>query len=338
MKKFYFLCLIAIFAVTTKANAALTVDDLVGTYCERISGSDWWNYESWLDFEYSDVVTISKVDDTTISITNIYDWGTTLTGKVNLRTRTITLEPQNLNTWYVFSGYPWDEGGTFVNTNPVIATISEDGKTIEIEDWALSYTEFSTVYVLAYSKLTKEDEPLWSVTGTYDAGELGTGEATVEAYDDYYLINGFLPNQNMRLTVSENSELVVFGGSGYPNNYYGEDTYVWYYDLYNIEDYVNEVPGDDMWICYGEGTYAYVSQEGGVITFPYGYYTSTENEVEDILDTYTLVWGTGVGINSTKAVSTDEAPVYNLSGMRMANRANLQKGVYISNGKKFVVK
>ena len=45
--------------------------------------------------------------------------------------------------------------------------------------------------------------------------------------------------------------------------------------------------------------------------------------------------GTATAISSMTAASTDEAPVYNLNGLRVSNA---KKGLYISNGKKVVVK
>lgn len=328
MKKLYFLCLIAVFAITMKANAALTVDDLVGTYNESISGSDWWNWTSWVDFEQTDVVTISKVDDTTIKVTNLYDWETDLTGKVNLRTRTITFEPQNINEWYIFCGYPWDDEGNFVSTNSVVATISEDGNTIEIASWSLTYPDYSNAYVLAYSVLTKavEAEALWTATGNYDAGGLGAGEATITAYDDGSYDLGLPLNHNLKFTVDENGQFVLTGGTG---EYYEGFIGIWFWNFFANDDCISLYDDEDMVVN--------IAETGGVISFPYEYYT-TSDAVDAIMGTYTFTWGTGTGITGTKAVDNSKAPVYNLSGMRMANPSNLQKGVYISNGKKFVVK
>lgn len=48
-----------------------------------------------------------------------------------------------------------------------------------------------------------------------------------------------------------------------------------------------------------------------------------------------VVDGTVTGINNMKAAASDNAPIYNLSGVRVSNPT---KGVYVKNGKKFVVK
>lgn len=57
----------------------------------------------------------------------------------------------------------------------------------------------------------------------------------------------------------------------------------------------------------------------------------TAKATELVFDFDTVV----TGINEVKADSADNSPVYNLNGARVSN---LQKGVYVKNGRKFIVK
>lgn len=321
-------------AMTTKASA-ITVDDLVGEYKESISGYDWWNNESWVDINQTDIVTISKVDDTTITLTNLYDWGTDLTGVVDFDAMTITFTDQMLNQWYTFCGYPWDDNNNFSSTNPVIATIKDDG-TIEL-DWALTYG--TTCYVIAYSVLTR---PQWTMTGQYDAGELASGEATLLAFaDGSYGLNNFLPYHYVFFTVNESNQIEVIGGSGDDDENGGD--YKWFYYIKEwAEDYSDY---DCMWLGYGEGSKFEGTEESGVINLNYGYYKSLSSENEDATGTYTFTWETPEtpdtpdGISGVKAPVVNSSAVYSLSGQKVGRLGeNLSKGVYISNGKKFVVK
>jgi len=47
---------------------------------------------------------------------------------------------------------------------------------------------------------------------------------------------------------------------------------------------------------------------------------------------------TGVEEIEAEDVNINNAPVYNLQGMKMQNTDNLPKGIYIKGGKKFVIK
>lgn len=324
MKKLYFLCLIVAFAIATKANAALTIDDLVGTYEESVSGSDYWNNESWVDFEQEDVVTISKINETTVAVYNLYGWEYDLIGTVDLTAGTITFEPQNFSQYYLFCYYPWNAEGKFSEDGPVVATIGDDGNTIEIADWALVYPGYSTAYAVATSKLTKIHE-LWTATGNYDAGEQGKGEATITAYDNGSYDLGLPLGHNLKFKVDENGQFVFIGGSG--ANYEGYIG-IWFWDFFVEGDCISLYDDDNMVLE--------ITEEGGVISCTAEYYPILDAEA--VMGTFSFTWGTGTGISATKSACDSNAHVYSLSGMRMGNLSNLQKGVYISNGKKFVVK
>ena len=47
---------------------------------------------------------------------------------------------------------------------------------------------------------------------------------------------------------------------------------------------------------------------------------------------------TGIEELEAENANNNDAPVYNLNGVRMQNADNLPKGIYIKGGKKFVVK
>lgn len=334
MRKFYFFILIAMFAVATNAKA-ITVDDLVGSYVENTSGQDYWNWTSWVDFTQTANVTISKVDENTVTVYNLYNWGTELTGTVDLTAMTITLQSQAFG-YYVFCGYPWDESGAYSSENPVVATISDDGQTIEIGSWALAYPEYyESAYVSAYSVLTKVKEAasLWTATGSYDAGDKGVGTAGITAYDDgSYTMTGFpAADETLTFSLDDSGKMVYVGGSG---SMFAGYKGVWYYDAIEDGDIFGLFADDD------EAVFD-IAEEGGTISFGYEYYDPSDNDTPAVTDTYTFTWGNKTGISSVKTdASAVKAAVYNLSGVKVAESADgkLAKGLYISGGKKFVVK
>lgn len=125
--------------------AAISVDDIVGTYTEASSGYDYYIWDwgsSDKSFSYDDnTVTLSKVDDTTVAVKGFYWIDETLTATLDPASRTLTFAAgQPFASWYSFAAETPDE-----NT-PVVAQINEDG-TISINGWSAWYGGYA--YVLS---------------------------------------------------------------------------------------------------------------------------------------------------------------------------------------------
>ena len=124
---------------------------LVGDYTETTSCQDILNGVDWVSVtgQTSDVK-IEKVDDTTVSLYNLYGLGDTLTGTVDIASRTITFSlKEDFYGYYTFCQY--DEPET-----PVVATIADDG-TISINNWTLWYGPYNYSYIYgAESVLVKK--------------------------------------------------------------------------------------------------------------------------------------------------------------------------------------
>ena len=125
--------------------AAISVDDIVGTYTEASSGYDYYIWDwgnSDKSFSYEDnTVTISKVDNTTVAVKGFYWIDETLTATLDPASRTLTFAAgQTFASWYSFAAETPDE-----NT-PVVAQINEDG-TISINGWSAWYSGYA--YVLS---------------------------------------------------------------------------------------------------------------------------------------------------------------------------------------------
>lgn len=80
----------------------------------------------------------------------------------------------------------------------------------------------------------------------------------------------------------------------------------------------------------GPWTYQYSVTEGST------YYFALWGPTGYTVDLLSLTEGGTVGVNSI-ATEIENSPVYNMNGVRV-NKENLQKGIYIVNGKKFMVK
>lgn len=334
MKKFYLLCLAALMMAKTNANA-ITVDDLTGDYTEITTGYDYWNWSSWTYFGYTGSVTISKVDDSTVKINNFYGWASDLTGTVDLENKTITIEPQVLDAegYYTFCGVNYTSTG-YLADKPAVATFDEQAGTITINNWALVYPQ--TNYGCVDYTVTSLKKADWEANGTYDGGGMIMGAATLTSFKDgTYLLNNFIPNGHFLVfEQGENNTVKATSGSGYEDQY-GYDCYWFYYIMPNADGTVQE---DDAYFCYGEGSLFDV--ENRKLQMDFGYYLSMYSSDLTFYGTYTFTWD---DVTSVSKVSTDADAkatiIYNLAGVKMGTDSKaLPKGIYIANGKKFVVK
>lgn len=132
-------------------ESELTIDDLVGTYTSTDTGQTMFlDWSTWQTVDQTETVTITKVDDTTVTIGNFFDWGEDVSAVVDTDERTITLE---LKT---------DWGGYYTlclygaPSSQVVGTVASDG-TITFEDFTAYYAGYSTSYLSGMkSVLTKQ--------------------------------------------------------------------------------------------------------------------------------------------------------------------------------------
>lgn len=115
-------------------------DDFVGTWNASISGmtyiNDNWEEES---FSYSNyTVEIKKVDNTTISMPAFYFSDETVNVKINMASKTLTIEPKTVWTYYTFAGEESEK-------SPVIGKINDDGS-LEFNNWCAWYDGYLYVY------------------------------------------------------------------------------------------------------------------------------------------------------------------------------------------------
>ena len=134
-------------------EASITIDEIVGEYTEVTNCYDLTiDFTNWTEVinQESDV-TISKIDDTTISIYNFYGWEDTFTAKVDLDSRTITVDIKpDWGGYYTFCQYDAPD-------TPVVGTINDDG-TITFSNWTAYYAAYRFSYINsgATSVLTKK--------------------------------------------------------------------------------------------------------------------------------------------------------------------------------------
>lgn len=112
-----------------------SVDDLTGTYDCHFTGWDYYltgSGETTWDDTWTDYATITKVNNTTVSIDGLFWTEEPVEGVVNFANMTITLEVKSdYCSWYTLASIEnYDV--------PVVATISADG-TVTVADWALWY-------------------------------------------------------------------------------------------------------------------------------------------------------------------------------------------------------
>ncbi len=105
--------------------AAITVDDIVGSYNEASSGTDYyiWDWGSAdYSFSYADnEVTVEKVDDTTVAVKGFYRVDETLTATLDAEARTLTFAAgQTFASWYTFAAESAVDA-------PVVGRIGADG-------------------------------------------------------------------------------------------------------------------------------------------------------------------------------------------------------------------
>lgn len=105
---------------STSGDTSLTIDDIVGSYSSYFQGYDGLGDEDNNDVDYEWYgAEISKVNESTVAISNLYWTGYPVNGVVDLDNKTITIAPQVCGTYTFASVEGVDQS--------VVATINGDG-------------------------------------------------------------------------------------------------------------------------------------------------------------------------------------------------------------------
>lgn len=136
--------------ITWGQQGPIPIDDLVGEYTETTSCLDYtFDFATWTPIENAMTdVSIKKIDNETIAISNFYDSGDDITAKVDFENRTITIDNTILlGGYYNLADYESQD-------KPVVATFDEN-YTIRIDNWTLWYGGYQYV-CNASSTLTRK--------------------------------------------------------------------------------------------------------------------------------------------------------------------------------------
>lgn len=329
MKKFTLTVLAVAFGLF--ANAAVSsTDDLAGTYDAEASGWQWFNYTDWEAVPTGHRVTVTKVDDTTVTIKNLLGYNSTLTGTVDIAAKTITIAPTaGFNSWFTLASES-DE------TSGVTGTFDDDGviSFSELGAWYSGTSYLSGVSVTLAKPVTPTVE--WSVNGSlvyYEDAEMSTAYRNVETTLTKY--SGSKKYEyGLKLESGASPEELLFKVYGDSIGIANGEQYTGYAGSYFYTIY----DGNQMvWFDTSEDCTKFVGNEtaGQLYVCLYDYITSTDDP--DKTGYLEFTWGDFTGIAAAEADASDaSAPVYDLSGRAVSNTK--KAGVYIMKGKKVLVK
>ncbi len=333
MKKRFTLALLAAVCCLVSNAAVSSVDDIVGSYTATASGWEGiTDYTKWTAFSTGHDVKISKNESGTVSINNLLGFSQTLEATVDVDAKTVTIAPQKFYWWYTLA----DSADV---TKSVVGTIEDNGD-IKFTNFNVWYN--GSTYFYAGGEVTivkdKPGTPEWSVTGTLTYTEDGTDAAyhtattTLTKYTgstkyDYALkFDGASASpEDVKIKLYNDGDSIAIAN--------GEQT-----EGYNGGFFYSSI--DDVYRLYleagAEGTYFKGNQTGGSLSLICYYYpTSTASDYTSGM--LSFVWGDGTGVKKVAAdkAADANAPVYDLMGRKVSAPA---AGIYIKNGKKFVVK
>lgn len=119
------------------------IEDLCGSFTAVITGTECVTSSSWTDFEYEYTLTLTEIDDVTVSLNDFFWTGLSLTGTVDFEAKTITFAPQPWGV-YRFCLNNEDEWGYISDEQPVVA-IFDDSYNITIPNWTATYDNYTYV-------------------------------------------------------------------------------------------------------------------------------------------------------------------------------------------------
>lgn len=328
MRRFTLLLLVAFCSLMGYAEVG-SVDDLVGVYSVKATGNEYiTNYTQATSMSRKTyTVEISKNADGTVTVYNLLNFSSSLVGTVDLAAKTITLSP-GMVSWATFASSATPDG-----SGSVVADFTDDG-VITVHDFGgwiyeTNYISDGAQVVLTMSSITKD----WSVEGGIAYNDLTTntdyykGRTTLAKYsgsDDYdYILkcDEYAAPKEIQFKVADGKISITNGyqTAGYSGAYF--------YYIYPDNNYV--------WLDTTDGYATFSGDETGgeLRIYCYNYNTSDEIANEGYMS---FTWGTLDGIASPSVGKTvKDAPIYDLSGRRVSKPT---AGIYIQNGKKFVVK
>ena len=330
MKKRFTLAALAAACCLVSNAGGYSIESLVGTYVAT-STSGWEcisTYGQWTKFSTWYDVTISKNESGTVSITNLLGLNQTLEATLDVNTKTLSIAPQTYYWYYTLAD------STDV-TKSIIGTIDNNGdiKFTNFNAWYQGDTYFTDGAEVTLAK-NKPGTVEWAVDGTLTYTNGSTGEAyhtattTLSKYNgatkcDYTLTfdgTEAAPTELKIKVFKDGDSIVVTNGyqtPGYDGGYF----------YYTYDD------GYCIWLEGNtEASYLKGDKDGGTLSMQCYDYTSAEDE-EGITGKLVFTWGTS-GIKKIAADKTN-APIYDLMGRKVTT---LKSGLYIQNGKKFVVK
>ncbi len=130
----------------TSSGDSVTVDNIVGTYSQNNTYEFWYN-GAWNNYASTNDVTLTKVDDTTVSIEGfmyaLSDGGKIINAVLDAGKATLSIAPQNVDEWYKLAGQ---------NAETDSVTVIWENGVLTFGDWSLWYDgykyAFSTETVL----------------------------------------------------------------------------------------------------------------------------------------------------------------------------------------------
>ena len=349
MKKFYLFITALLVAAAPKAMA-ITVDDLVGEYKTvtegktKLTAGGIQGVESSFD---TYTMTIKKVDDKTITFTNFANCNVDMTATVDLETMTFSITDKQFpigGIGFAFRPYTM-EGSTVTPVEDALVTgsFNASASEITINEWAVFYgAEGSrTAYAYGKSTLTPQtagDAPLKTFTATYDNGTWTTaqsGSCYIDVFDDHYVLRDYVKEgKEIKFTYNAETKKISMKDAVYTwgsPSYVNPGTGAWYLSFVVENDAIAFSPD------FKNSSFD-IGEEGGTMVICSDYYQNSNDLKPVAVYTATIKWGDGgpsTGITSVESTDNADAPVYNLSGMKVKP---VSGGLYIRNGKKYIAK
>lgn len=120
-----------------------TIDSIIGSYTVEATGYSYdYDANDYIEASFTSEVTINKVSDTQIEMTNFFIEGSVLTATVDIDALTITFQPQMIDQYYQFACPTYDSDWNLTPTE-VIADINDSTGEITIRSWATVYSGYT---------------------------------------------------------------------------------------------------------------------------------------------------------------------------------------------------
>ena len=339
MKRFTLLMVAALCCLTSRAGG-LTVNDLVGVYSVKATGAEYiTDYSTATDMSSKSYnVEITKNEDGTMTINNLLGFGSQLIGTLDSREKTITIAPSTVALYYTFAS-------SSSATESVVAEISgsSDSWKISFFDFDAWYGEYGYIQSGSEIALTKTVITLdWSIEGSLILSDTSTEpsvnycstRATLCKYSgaagyDYSIKLSYDYANPAEIRFKLTGAEITSYDNGWSPDGYGSYFYYVYPDNYYM--YLSTYTGYTSFAGDKDGGEIYIWAND------YSSETDEDGKYKKIHSGWlTFSWGTKDGISTpTIDMASDAAPIYNLVGAKVEKPT---AGIYIQNGKKFIIK